>query len=120
MKNAKMIPNLYFYVFVSFLVYVGGDSSGGRQTRNGVAVCSQKRALCVTAIVLAALLGTALVIAYAGPQNGKSKKKNKPFISSFFCYFVVNIKKYYIHNMHLFTLYQTYMNKHLLKWTMYE
>lgn len=36
-----------------------------------MAVCSQKRALCVTAIVLAALLGTALVIAYGGPQNGK-------------------------------------------------
>lgn len=53
------------------MCYTGGDSSGGRQTRNGVAVCSQKRALCVTAIVLAALLGTALVIAYAGPQNGK-------------------------------------------------
>lgn len=52
-------------------IFVGADSSGGRQTRNGVAVCSQKRALCVTAIVLAALLGTALVIAYAGPQNGK-------------------------------------------------
>lgn len=51
-------------------MYAGGDSSGGRQTRNGVAVCSQKRALCVTAIVLGALLGTALVIAYAGPQNG--------------------------------------------------
>lgn len=57
--------------FVSLLSCVGGDSSGGRQTRNGVAVCSQKRALCVTAIVLAALLGTALVIAYAGPQNGE-------------------------------------------------
>lgn len=52
-------------------LFLGGDSSGGRQTRNGVAVCSQKRALCVTAIVLAALLGTALVIAYAGPQNGE-------------------------------------------------
>lgn len=52
-------------------IFAGGDSSAGRQTRNGVAVCSQKRALCVTAIVLAALLGTALVIAYAGPQNGE-------------------------------------------------
>lgn len=62
--NTLMFP-------ISIFLVAGGDSSGGRQTRNGVAVCSQKRALCVTAIVLAALLGTALVIAYAGPQNGK-------------------------------------------------
>lgn len=55
---------------LNVLHFAGGDSSGGRQTRNGVAVCSQKRALCVTAIVLAALLGTALVIAYVGPQTG--------------------------------------------------
>lgn len=59
------------FVIGIYLYFAGGDSSGGRQTRNGVAVCSQKRALCVTAIVLAALLGTALVIAYAGPQNGE-------------------------------------------------
>lgn len=51
--------------------YLGGDGPVSRQNRNGVAVCSQKRALCVTAIVLAALLATALVIAYAGPQNGE-------------------------------------------------
>lgn len=69
----------------------GGDSTSGRPGREGVAVCSQKRALCVTAIVLGTLLGktaiyieyiyaannrntlhfsaTALVIAYAGPQT---------------------------------------------------
>lgn len=58
----------WFYLF--FFSVSGGDGSG-RQVRNGVAVCSQKRALCVTAIVLGALLGTALVIAYAGPQNGE-------------------------------------------------
>lgn len=67
---SKLIYALCFNLFYLFYI-TGGDSSGGRQTRNGVAVCSQKRALCVTAIVLAALLGTALVIAYAGPQNGK-------------------------------------------------
>ncbi|XP_058449769.1 endoplasmic reticulum aminopeptidase 2 isoform X1 [Malaya genurostris] len=47
----------------------GGDSTSGRPVREGVAVCSQKRALCVTAIVLGTLLATALVIAYAGPQT---------------------------------------------------
>ncbi|XP_049547016.1 aminopeptidase N isoform X1 [Anopheles darlingi] len=46
----------------------GGDSSS-RPVRDGVAVCSQKRALLVTAIVLGTLLATALVIAYAGPQT---------------------------------------------------
>nr|XP_049461482.1 aminopeptidase N isoform X1 [Anopheles coluzzii] len=46
----------------------GGDSSS-RPVRDGVAVCSQKRALFVTAIVLGTLLATALVIAYAGPQT---------------------------------------------------
>ncbi|XP_055534646.1 endoplasmic reticulum aminopeptidase 2 isoform X2 [Wyeomyia smithii] len=52
---------------VAFLT--GGDSTSGRPAREGVAVCSQKRALCVTAIVLGTLLATALVIAYAGPQS---------------------------------------------------
>ncbi|XP_055613354.1 endoplasmic reticulum aminopeptidase 2 [Uranotaenia lowii] len=52
---------------VAFLT--GGDSTSGRPGREGVAVCSQKRALCVTAIVLGTLLTTALVIAYAGPQT---------------------------------------------------
>lgn len=56
---------------LSFGPCLGGDSSAGRPTRNGVAVCSQKRALCVTAVVLGVLLCTALVIAYAGPQNSK-------------------------------------------------
>ncbi|XP_055384625.1 endoplasmic reticulum aminopeptidase 2 isoform X2 [Condylostylus longicornis] len=48
---------------------IGGESSGGRQTRNGVAVCSQKRALCVTGVVIGSLLLTALIIAFAGPSN---------------------------------------------------
>ncbi|XP_052861884.1 thyrotropin-releasing hormone-degrading ectoenzyme isoform X2 [Anopheles cruzii] len=46
----------------------GGDSSS-RPVRDGVAVCSQKRALLVTGTVLGTLLATALVIAYAGPQT---------------------------------------------------
>ncbi|EDS40362.1 alanyl aminopeptidase [Culex quinquefasciatus] len=53
----------------SFRSRFGGDSTSGRPGREGVAVCSQKRALCVTAIVLGTLLATALVIAYAGPQT---------------------------------------------------
>jgi len=52
----------------------GGESSGGRQARNGVAVCSQRRALLVAGIVLGSLLLTALIIAYAGPQNGKADR----------------------------------------------
>ena len=62
MKNSKLIQ-LY--------LFPGAESSNGRPPRDGrnVAVCSQKHALCVTAIVLGALLGIALVIAYAGPQS---------------------------------------------------
>ncbi|ALC47275.1 CG4467 [Drosophila busckii] len=52
-------------------VTFGGESSGGRQTRTGVAVCSQRRALLVAGIVLGSLLLTAIIIAYAGPQNGQ-------------------------------------------------
>lgn len=48
----------------------GAENSNGRPPRDrNVAVCSQKRALCVTATVLGALLGIALLIAYAGPQD---------------------------------------------------
>lgn len=70
MKHKQIILKLnkiiLYYPFVT-----GGESSGGRQTRNGVAVCSQKRALLVAGIVLGSLLLTALIIAYAGPSNGK-------------------------------------------------
>lgn len=48
----------------------GAENSNGRPPRDrNVAVCSQKRALLVTATVLGALLGVALLIAYAGPQD---------------------------------------------------
>ncbi|KAL5286445.1 ERAP1 family protein [Megaselia abdita] len=57
-------PDLDDVAFLS-----GGESTGGRQTRNGVAVCSQKRALCVTGAVLGCLLGIALIIAFAGTAS---------------------------------------------------
>lgn len=48
----------------------GAETSNGRPPRDrNVAVCSQKRALLVTATVLGALLAVALLIAYAGPQD---------------------------------------------------
>ncbi|KAL9891800.1 endoplasmic reticulum aminopeptidase 2 isoform X2 [Glossina fuscipes] len=59
-------------------VTFGGESSGGRQTRNGVAVCSQKRALLVAGIVLGSLLLTALIIAFAGPQSDCSCARKLP------------------------------------------
>ncbi|CAD6995309.1 unnamed protein product, partial [Ceratitis capitata] len=51
--------------------FLSGGESSGRQTRQGVAVCSQRRALLVAGIVLGSLLLTALIIAYAGPQTGR-------------------------------------------------
>uniref|UniRef100_A0A1I8PN52 Aminopeptidase n=1 Tax=Stomoxys calcitrans TaxID=35570 RepID=A0A1I8PN52_STOCA len=59
-------------------VTFGGESSGGRQTRNGVAVCSQKRALLVAGVVLGSLLLTALIIAYAGPSTDCSCARKLP------------------------------------------
>ncbi|XP_073815531.1 endoplasmic reticulum aminopeptidase 2 isoform X1 [Musca autumnalis] len=59
-------------------VTFGGESSGGRQTRNGVAVCSQKRALLVAGVVLGSLLLTALIIAYAGPTTDCSCARKLP------------------------------------------
>ncbi|XP_059621559.1 leucyl-cystinyl aminopeptidase [Phlebotomus argentipes] len=46
-----------------------GEAPSVRKNRDGVAMCSQKKAICVTAIVMGALVATALIIAYAGPQN---------------------------------------------------
>ncbi|KAJ8684054.1 hypothetical protein QAD02_019846 [Eretmocerus hayati] len=55
-----------------------GDTNPGLHKRNlyeqnGVAVCSQKRALCITVVVFATLFAISLIIAYAGPQNGTLK-----------------------------------------------
>jgi hypothetical protein len=60
-----------FNVFLSsFSSSSGAENSNGRPPRDrNVAVCSQKRALLVTATVLGALLAIALLIAYAGPQD---------------------------------------------------
>lgn len=61
-----MIKHKYFCT----ISFAGAENSNGRPPRDrNVAVCSQKRALCVTATVLGALLGVALLIAYAGPQD---------------------------------------------------
>jgi hypothetical protein len=52
------------------LSFAGAENSNGRPPRDrNVAVCSQKRALLVTATVLGVLLAVALLIAYAGPQD---------------------------------------------------
>lgn len=85
-----MINLIAFQIFQQFLccfrdilvdihdIYVlsqtGAECNNGRIPRERVAVCSQKRALCVTATVLGALLGIALLIAYAGPQSCKFLK----------------------------------------------
>lgn len=62
--NMRTFPPFYF----SHLE--GAENSNGRPPRDrNVAVCSQKRALLVTATVLGALLLVALLIAYAGPQD---------------------------------------------------
>lgn len=39
---------------------------------NGVAACSQNRALCIATIVFALLFTISVIIAYTGPQTGKS------------------------------------------------
>lgn len=57
-------PKLFKFLFVSL-----GTEKGGTSRDRNVVVCSQKRALCVTATVLGALLAIALLIAYAGPQD---------------------------------------------------
>lgn len=40
---------------------------------NGVAACSQNRALCIATIVFALLFIISIIIAYTGPQSGKSR-----------------------------------------------
>lgn len=80
------------------LPIAGGESTGGRQTRNGVAVCSQKRALCVTGAVLGCLLGIALIIAFAGTGSGKFTRTNNEFCTYFLSVLLVNFKFFYIKN----------------------
>lgn len=71
-RTFNCITFIESHILLNFIVQIGtGDSNSGRPPRDGVATCSQKRATCLTALVLGTLLGTALVIAYAGPQNGE-------------------------------------------------
>lgn len=54
----------------------GTDSPAGPTKKslyenNGVAACSQKRALFIATIVFALLFTVSLIIAYTGPQSGK-------------------------------------------------
>lgn len=56
--------------------HFSGDSQTGIHKRsvyehNGIAVCSQKRALFIAVLVMATLFTISLIIAYAGPQAGK-------------------------------------------------
>ncbi|XP_046689288.1 LOW QUALITY PROTEIN: endoplasmic reticulum aminopeptidase 2-like [Homalodisca vitripennis] len=58
---------------VDDVAFLTGDSQTGIHKRsvyehNGVAVCSQKRALCIATVVMAILFTISLIIAYAGPQ----------------------------------------------------
>lgn len=62
--------NYELLISLSSTLLSGAENSNGRPPRDrNVAVCSQKRALLVTATVLGALLGVALLVAYAGPQD---------------------------------------------------
>ncbi|KAK0159807.1 hypothetical protein PV327_010880 [Microctonus hyperodae] len=59
---------------VDDVAFLTGDSNTGLHKRsiyehNGVAVCSQKRALCIATVVFAILFAISLIIAFAGPQN---------------------------------------------------
>ncbi|XP_025602401.2 endoplasmic reticulum aminopeptidase 2-like isoform X3 [Athalia rosae] len=68
---------------VDDVAFLTGDSNTGLHKRsiyehNGVAVCSQKRALCIATIVLAILFAVSLIIAFAGPQNDCPCAGEKP------------------------------------------
>ncbi|XP_051160347.1 endoplasmic reticulum aminopeptidase 2-like isoform X1 [Leptopilina boulardi] len=60
-----------------------GDSNTGLHKRsiyehNGVAVCSQKKALCIATVVFGILFAISLIIAFAGPQNDCPCAGEKP------------------------------------------
>ncbi|XP_015585301.1 endoplasmic reticulum aminopeptidase 2 isoform X2 [Cephus cinctus] len=68
---------------VDDVAFLTGDSNTGLHKRsiyehNGVAVCSQKRALCIATIVFAVLFAISLIIAFAGPQNDCPCAGEKP------------------------------------------
>ncbi|XP_008211798.2 endoplasmic reticulum aminopeptidase 2 isoform X2 [Nasonia vitripennis] len=65
-----------------------GETNPGLHKRNiyeqnGVAVCSQKRALCIATVVFATLFAISLIIAFAGPQNALSRSFNQRFLQYF-------------------------------------
>lgn len=47
-----------------------GPTKKSLYENDGVAACSQKRALCITSTVFAVLFIAAIIIAYTGPQSG--------------------------------------------------
>lgn len=63
---------------VSVLIELGDSATGIHKQslyeHNGVAVCSQRRALIIASTVFAILFAIAIIIAYAGPQNCKSSQ----------------------------------------------
>ena len=68
-RKFTLRTNLLFFI-------ISGDSQTGINKRslyehNGVAVCSQKRAMFIATVAFATLFVISLIIAYAGPQSGK-------------------------------------------------
>lgn len=48
-----------------------GPTKKSLYENDGVAACSQKRALCIATVVFAVLFTASVIIAYTGPQSGK-------------------------------------------------
>lgn len=68
---------------VDDVAFLTGDSQTGINKRslyehNGVAVCSQKRALVIATVVFATLFVISIIIAYAGPQSDCPCAGEKP------------------------------------------
>lgn len=53
-----------------------GPTKKSLYENNGVAACSQKRALCIATFVFAVLFTASAIIAYTGPQSGNNVNKN--------------------------------------------
>ena len=66
-KKNKNVPN--------FIFFLPPDTDKAREARElgdaPVAVCSQRRALCLAALVFSAMFATALLVVYATPQPGQ-------------------------------------------------
>lgn len=75
--STRLLTYLINLPKIKIHVFLFTDSQNGIHKRslyehNGVAVCSQNRALIIASVVLAILFLSSLIIAYVGPQNGKS------------------------------------------------